>query len=134
MAKRASAERMTEIFAQVKSWGRWGSEDEAGALNLITADKRAAAARLVVTGETVSCAREFPVTPSPENPTPALHFMTRAGDVCAIEGTGGLDHQQRQCAAAFEARCDARQIFVRSRREHPASLPPARSRIERLPR
>jgi kynurenine formamidase len=91
MIERASAERMRDIFEKVKNWGRWGSEDERGALNLITAEKRAAAAALVRSGETVSCARELPVTPSPENPTPALHFMARAGDACAIEGTGGLE-------------------------------------------
>jgi kynurenine formamidase len=82
---------MRDIFEKVKNWGRWGSEDQRGALNLITAEKRAAAAALVRSGETVSCARELPVAPSPENPTPALHFMARAGDACAIEGTGGLE-------------------------------------------
>ena len=44
-------ERMQEIFEKVKNWGRWGPEDQAGALNLITPAKRAAAARLVATGE-----------------------------------------------------------------------------------
>lgn len=91
MAVRASAERMGEIFEGVKSWGRWGDDDEAGALNLITAEKRAAAARLVTSGELVSCARELPVQPNAENPTPALHYMSRAGDACCIEGTGGLE-------------------------------------------
>jgi kynurenine formamidase len=91
MTERASVERMRDIFEKVKNWGRWGAEDERGALNLITAEKRAAAAALVRSGAAVSCARELPVAPSPENPTPALHFMARAGDACAIEGTGGLE-------------------------------------------
>lgn len=101
MAKRATAERMVEIFEQVKNWGRWGTEDESGALNLVTAAKRAAAARLVESGEMISCAREFPVTPSPENPNPALHFMARAGDACAIEGTGGLQASMDFVGVAF---------------------------------
>ena len=37
--------RMDEIFEKVKNWGRWGAEDQAGALNLITPQKRAAAAK-----------------------------------------------------------------------------------------
>jgi kynurenine formamidase len=91
MTERASAARMEQIFEQVKSWGRWGAQDEAGALNLITPEKRAAAARLVRDGEVVSCARELPVTPSPENPTPALHMMVMAGDACDATGVPGLE-------------------------------------------
>ena len=70
----------------MKNWGRWGPDDERGALNYISAEKRAAAARLVRDGETVSCALEFPVAPGPDNPTPAQHHMVIAGD--APEGTG----------------------------------------------
>ena len=33
-----------ELFESVKNWVRWGSDDEAGALNLITPELRAAAA------------------------------------------------------------------------------------------
>ena len=32
--------RMDEIFESVKNWGRWGEDDEAGALNLITDEVR----------------------------------------------------------------------------------------------
>lgn len=101
MGERASAERMREIFEAVKSWGRWGPDDERGALNLITPKKRAAAAALARSGEVVSCARELPVVPSAENPTPALHFMARAGDACAIEGTGGLEATMDFVGVAF---------------------------------
>ena len=59
--------RLDEIFEKVKNWGRWGAEDQAGALNLITPQKRAAAAKLVRTGEIVSCARELPVHSNAEN-------------------------------------------------------------------
>src|SRR4051794_27138569 len=88
-----STARMREIFDGVCNWGRWGPEDEAGTLNLITPERRQAAAAAVGIGLTVSCARELPVDPSPENPRPALHLMTRAGDDCltpglALESTG----------------------------------------------
>ena len=31
----------------LSNWGRWGKDDELGTINLITPEKRAAAARLV---------------------------------------------------------------------------------------
>ena len=80
--------RMREIFESVKNWGRWGAQDEAGSLNLITPEKRRAAAAEVRLGLNISCARELPVEPSVENPRPALHLMTRAGDDCVIPGLG----------------------------------------------
>ena len=40
----------------------------------------------VVAGEAVSCARELPVQPTPENPNPALHMMIRGGDDCVLPG------------------------------------------------
>lgn len=83
-----SAAEMRELFESVKNWGRWGDDDELGALNLITEDERRSAAAAVRAGETVSCARELPVRPSVENPHPALHMMTRGGDDCLIPGLG----------------------------------------------
>jgi kynurenine formamidase len=68
-----------------RNWGRWGADDEAGAVNLITAEKRRAAAALVRSGRAVSLSREFPVTPGPGNPTPAQHWMKTVP-----RGTGGF--------------------------------------------
>jgi len=72
---------MEKVFEATKNWGRWGAEDESGALNFITPKLRAAAAALVRDGVAVSCARELPVEPSVENPHPAQHHMLVAGDV-----------------------------------------------------
>ena len=41
----------------LSNWGRWGPDDELGALNLITPQKRREAAALVQAGVTVSLAR-----------------------------------------------------------------------------
>ena len=41
---------------ELSNWGRWGPDDQMGALNLITPDKRKEAATLVVDGVTVSMA------------------------------------------------------------------------------
>jgi kynurenine formamidase len=60
----------------LSNWGRWGDRDQLGALNLITPAKRAAAAALVRSGRTVSCARPLPTEPSAENPNPVVHLMS----------------------------------------------------------
>ena len=60
-----------------RNWGRWGDKGSAGAINLITPEKRRTAATLVRSGRTVSLSRPFPVTPSQENPQPAQHFMMK---------------------------------------------------------
>jgi kynurenine formamidase len=62
-----------------RNWGRWGADDQKGAINLITAEKRVAAAGLVRTGRVVSLSRDFPKTPGPGNPQPAQHFVQTFG-------------------------------------------------------
>jgi kynurenine formamidase len=42
-----------------RNWGRWGRDDQVGAVNLITPAKRVAATRLVKTGRPVSLSRVF---------------------------------------------------------------------------
>ena len=59
-----------------RNWGRWGDKGGAGAMNLITPEKRLAAAALVKAGRTVSLSRPWAVEPSLENARPALHYMT----------------------------------------------------------
>ena len=78
-----------EVLAYLKedrNWGRWGEDDQVGAVNMVTNEKRLAAAQLVKTGRAVSLSREFPKTPAPNNPTPAQHFMNRG----VREPGGGL--------------------------------------------
>ena len=47
------------VFDYKRNWGRWGKDDDKGAINLITPAKRAAAARLVRSGRVVSLSRVF---------------------------------------------------------------------------
>jgi hypothetical protein len=49
-------EQVNKWETELSNWGRWGKEDERGALNLITPQKEVAAARLVKDGVTVSLA------------------------------------------------------------------------------
>lgn len=57
------------------NWGRWGADDQRGAINLITPEKRVRAAGLVRSGRSVSLSRDVPVTPGRGNPMPAQHFV-----------------------------------------------------------
>jgi kynurenine formamidase len=68
-------EEVLAYLAEDRNWGRWGADDEVGAVNMVTPEKRAAAARLVKSGLALSLSREFPTTPAPNNLTPAIHYM-----------------------------------------------------------
>ena len=59
-----------------RNWGRWGENGSAGAMNLITAEKRLEAVALARSGRTVSLSRAWAVEPRAENPRPAQHFMS----------------------------------------------------------
>ena len=58
-----------------RNWGRWGKDDQRGAMNLVTPAKRVAAARLVKSGRSVSLSRPFPKEPGINNARPAQHYM-----------------------------------------------------------
>jgi kynurenine formamidase len=70
-----------------RNWGRWGDDDQRGAINLITNEKRVAAAKLVRSGRSVSISRDFPKVPGPGNPNPAQHWLSW-GETAA--GGGGV--------------------------------------------
>jgi kynurenine formamidase len=48
-------------MTELSNWGRWGDDNQLGALNLITPAKRVEAARLVETGTVISMARDMTV-------------------------------------------------------------------------
>jgi kynurenine formamidase len=63
---------------ELSNWGRWGPNDELGALNLITPAKRQAAAALVRRGRNVSLARTADPVQSVDNPCPIQWEMVTA--------------------------------------------------------
>jgi kynurenine formamidase len=71
-----SVQEFRELFERVSNWGRWGDEDERGALNYLTPDRVAAAAGLARSGRTVSLSRTLNTESQPDNPEPADHHMT----------------------------------------------------------
>ena len=89
-----SLEEIRALHRSLSNWGRWGERDQLGALNLVTPAKRAAAAALVRSGRSVSCARPLPTEPGVDNPNPVVHLMTGTateqygGDYFAIASHG----------------------------------------------
>ncbi len=74
-----SADEFRQLFDRVSNWGRWGADDERGALNYLTPALVAAAAGLARTGRTVSLSRSLNTEREPDNPEPADHRMTMLG-------------------------------------------------------
>jgi kynurenine formamidase len=79
MAGKLTPSDVKGLFEKLSNWGRWGKDDQRGALNFITDKKRAAAAKLVQAGESVSMALPLATIPAPDNPTPVTHLMVQAG-------------------------------------------------------
>jgi kynurenine formamidase len=82
-----SAAEFRELFRRVSSWGRWGTDDERGALNHLTPARVAAAAQLVQSGETITLSRQLDTHSGPDNPEPAEHRMTLMPDQDIGSGT-----------------------------------------------
>jgi kynurenine formamidase len=63
-----------------EAWGRWGTEDERGALNHIGPEQVRRAAQLVQSGQVVSLTQPLsPRTPVPKHRAGIQHFMGRDG-------------------------------------------------------
>ena len=73
---------------ELSNWGRWGPDDELGASNLITPDKRRAAAALVTEGISVSLAHDV----VQEEALDASTILNR--EVVAVSATGASDRYQ----------------------------------------
>ena len=72
------------LFKQVSNWGRWGRDDQLGAVNLITAVKRKQAAALVRNGVTVSLAHNPLTERADDNANPFEHTMLRGNNLDRI--------------------------------------------------
>jgi kynurenine formamidase len=77
---------------ELSNWGRWGPDDQMGALNLITPDKRKQAAALVTAGVTVSMATDVVTEASVEgaNPFNVATYVDEGGggDVLSVRFHG----------------------------------------------
>ena len=64
---------------ELSNWGRWGKDDQLGALNLVTPAKRKQALALVRDGVSVSLARDVEKEKAVDNGSPFQHVVDRSG-------------------------------------------------------
>jgi kynurenine formamidase len=64
---------------ELSNWGRWGADDQIGAMNLVTPAKRRQAAALVKEGFSVSLARDADTEKAVDNPDPYQRQMLAIG-------------------------------------------------------
>jgi kynurenine formamidase len=91
-----TAERFDGWMAEISNWGRWGAHDQLGTLNLITPEKRRAAAALVREGLAVSLSLPLNKIADELNTNPFHHELQTgtfgghdvAGDRYAVEYHG----------------------------------------------
>ena len=117
-ATQVSADEFRSLFEAVCTWGRWGEREERGALNYLTTDRIAAAARLVRSGVTVTLSQPLKTEGRIDCPEPAVHRMTMlpdfdvgSGSVRFAKDYVGLDyhndghsHVDAFCHVAYEGR------------------------------
>ena len=65
-----------QLMKELSNWGRWGKDDQMGAVNLITPAKRKEAVSSVRDGFSVSMARNAETEPAIDNPRPINRVMT----------------------------------------------------------
>jgi kynurenine formamidase len=76
----------------LSNWGRWGKDDEIGALNLITPAKRKQAASLVKDGVSVSLAADVDTVKAVDNASPYEITMTGIGTDRIAVNYHGIAH------------------------------------------
>ena len=83
-----------EWMTKLSNWGRWGKDDERGALNLITPEARRRAAALVKSGTTVSLSRQIPAeAPAAPGPRP-INQNGSGANVFLISGDYLFERQE----------------------------------------
>ena len=72
-----TVEEIDDWITELSNWGRWGQEDQLGAVKLITSQKRRQAAALVREVFSVSLARDREKEKAADNPSSYEHVMFR---------------------------------------------------------
>src|SRR6266404_1359946 len=73
------------MMQELSNWGRWGKDDQSGAVHLITPAVRKAAAALVKDGVAVSLSRRLDTQKALDNESPFALTPTRDGDFAMDE-------------------------------------------------
>jgi len=69
-----------KLMKELSNWGRWGKDDQMGAVNLITPAKRKQALSLVKEGVSISLARNAETEPAVDNPQPIVRGAAGRGN------------------------------------------------------
>jgi kynurenine formamidase len=85
-----TSESLDDYIRETSNWGRWGAEDQRGALNLITPESRVRAAELVTEGIAISLSLPLATEPGIGNPRPVVHSMFLGA---SLEGAGSAQDQ-----------------------------------------
>jgi hypothetical protein len=86
---RTSKADVEEMMQALSNWGRWGKDDELGALNLVTPEKRKSAAALVREGLSISLARNV-IKRRVGVSAPFEHRMLETGLTPASQGSADV--------------------------------------------
>ena len=78
-----TAQDIDAMMASLSNWGRWGKNDQLGALNLITPEKRRAAVQEVKDGSSVSLAHDV-IKVKIGGSEPFVHRMISTGRLPAL--------------------------------------------------
>jgi kynurenine formamidase len=88
-------QQFDQWMTQLSNWGRWGKDDQRGALNLITPEKQRQAAMLVKTGTIVSLSRELVPEKPASGPQPRpVNRGGAAANVFLIDGDYLFERQE----------------------------------------
>jgi kynurenine formamidase len=87
----------------LSNWGRWGKDDQIGALNLITPSKRRQAAALVKEGVSVSLAADADTIKAVDNPNPYELTMLAIGSDRLGVNYHGIAHTHLDSLAHINA-------------------------------
>src|SRR5688572_724960 len=87
----------------LSNWGRWGKDDQIGALNLITPAKRRQAAGLVREGFSVSLASDADTVKAVDNANPYEHTMNNIGSDRIAVSYHGIAHTHLDSLAHVNA-------------------------------
>ena len=97
-----------EKMRVLRHWGRWGADDQLGALNLVTADKVLEAAALAREGEIISLSREVPASAVSNAFKPATRQLSKKELATRGEGAVvdyfGIDYHG-SCTTHVDALC-----------------------------
>src|SRR5689334_18406989 len=72
-----TAAQFRTLFETVRTWGRWGADDQRGAVNRLNGSSAVAAAGLVRSGLVLGLSLPLKTTSGPECPNPAEFRMTQ---------------------------------------------------------